>query len=239
MKRHVQTFLLLIGLALLVSGCLYPQDSSNSEEVLTNHVEDVQQAVDRYLQNQSVLPIKTREEDTAIYQKYVVDFARLVPAYMTEPPPSAFENGGNYMYVLIDVEENPTVKLYDLRVPDQLHNVQQQINFYTVTEERYPRGIEIAPGVFELNEELIKDADMKIPSPFVSQSMLPLVMASDGTVYVDYRPDLEQIIEHLAVAALPADKDLRTSLPDESIFVPAQSLPYRYEDGEIIFDVEI
>lgn len=238
MKRYGQKICLLIGIMVLVSGCLYPQDSSNSIELLTNHVEDVQQAVDRYLQNESVLPIKTREADTAIYQKYVVDFAKLVPAYMTEPPSTAFENGGNYMYVLIDVEENPAVKLYDLRVPDQLHNVQQQINLFTVEEERYPRGIEIAPGVFELNEALIKDADMKIPSPYVSQSMLPLVMASDGTVYVDYRADLEHIIEQLD-ALPPTEQDLRTLLTDESIFVPAQSLPYRYEDGDIIFDVEI
>lgn len=221
----------------MTSSCLYPQDSSNSIDVLSNHVEEVQQAVDRYWERESVLPIKTKEAETAIYQKYVVDFARLVPAYMVEPPPSAFENGGNYIYVLIDVEHNPTVKLFDLRVTDEVSEVQQEINRYTVKEERYPRGIEIAPGVFEINEELIRRADIQIPSPYVPQSMLPLVMASDGTVYVDYQADLEHMIEESDVAP-PRGKDLRTLLTDNSIFVPAQSLPYHYDNGEVIFDVE-
>ena len=62
-----------------------------------------------------LLPIKTRDE-TDIYIKYPIEFSKIVPAYTEKIPSNAYETGGIYQYVLMDVEENPTVKLVDLTI---------------------------------------------------------------------------------------------------------------------------
>jgi hypothetical protein len=219
----------------LLSGCLYPEDRlSGGMEALPRHVNEVQQAVDRYQKEHRVLPIKTEEGDVPVYQKYPVDFGRLVPAYIGDAPPSSFEKGGPYMYVLIDVEEDPTVKLFDLRVTDRLRGIQQEINVYTVENDRYPRGMEIEPGVFELNAELLEQADVTVQSPYHPETELPLVMSSDGTVYVDYRSDLIRMIETMD-SPPPPETDIRYLLTEDSLFAPAHSLPYVYEDGNVMF----
>lgn len=227
-----------IIIVLILSGCLYPEDRlTGGMQALPRHVEEVQQAIDRYQEQQSVLPIKTVEADTPIFQKYVIDFQRLIPAYIGDAPPSSFEKGGHLMYVLINVEEDPTVKVFDLRVTEKLRDIQREINTYTVENERYPRGIEIAPGVFELDEDLLQNAHVQIPSPYHPETSLPLVMGSDGTVYVDYRTDLMRLMEDMEIAP-PSDVDLRYLLTEDSLFVPAHSLPYRYEDGDAVFDAD-
>ena len=49
-----------------------------------------------------ILPIKTLDQTTPIYHKYPIDFKRLVPEYMAEPPGNAYESGGVFQYVIID-----------------------------------------------------------------------------------------------------------------------------------------
>ena len=57
----------------LLSGCLYPEDRlSGGMEALPRHVNEVQQAVDRYQQEHRVLPIKTEEGD--------VQFIKSIPS---------------------------------------------------------------------------------------------------------------------------------------------------------------
>ena len=50
--------------------------------------------------------------------KYPIDFKRLVPQYMAEPPGNAYESGGVFQYVIVNAEKNPTVKIFDLRIAD-------------------------------------------------------------------------------------------------------------------------
>ena len=50
------------------------------------------------------LPIKTRDADTDIYIKYPIEFEKIVPAYTEKIPGNAYETGGIYQYVLMDVE---------------------------------------------------------------------------------------------------------------------------------------
>lgn len=238
MSRKLRLGLLILLTILFTTGCLYPQDRlTGGMEALPRHVEEVQQAVDRFQKQKSVLPIKTVEADTPVYRKYAIDFERLTPAYIGDAPPSAFEKGGNFMYVLINVEDDPTVKVFDLRVTEKVRDVQLEINEYTREHERYPRGFEISPGVFELNKEQLQNADVKIPSPYHPENMLPLVMSSDGTVYVDYRTDLMRIIEDMDTKP-ESGTDIRALLTEDSLFVPAHSLPYRYENGDAVFDVK-
>lgn len=230
--------MLYIGLAMLMlSGCLYPQDRlSGGMEALPGHVEEVQHAVDRFVEENSVLPIKTVEADTPQDRKYVIDFSRLTPVYLAHVPPSAFEEGGSFMYVLIDVEDAPKVKVFDLRVSEELRPVQSEINAYTAKHGTYPRGDEIAPGVFALNEALLRHAGVTVPSPYYPENRLPLVMGSDGTVYVDYRKDLMRILQESG--EVPSEtEDIRSLLTADSLFVPAHSLPYRYDAGDAVFNV--
>lgn len=238
MRTYRCIIILMTIVVLLTTGCLYPEERlTGGMEALPTHVENVQAAVDRYVEKQSVLPIKTTDENTPLYQKYVIDFQRLIPVYISDPPPSSFEKGGSFMYVLVDVEKNPTVKLFDLRVSDVIRTVQQEVNAFTEKHGRNPRGMEIAPGVFELNEELLSHADTKVPSPYSPELKLPLVMDAKGTVYVDYRMELMRMIQEKGEPPSPTG-DIRRLLVESSLFVPAHSLPYKYENGEVVFAVD-
>ena len=70
-----------------------------------------------------LLPIKTRDMETDQYIKYPIDFKKIVPAYLGEIPANSYEKGGIYQYVLMDVEENPTVKLVDLRLAETIREL--------------------------------------------------------------------------------------------------------------------
>jgi hypothetical protein len=43
--------------------------------------------------------------------------------YIEEPPASAYESGGMYQYVLVDVEHKPTVKLVDLQMAEAIRDM--------------------------------------------------------------------------------------------------------------------
>lgn len=237
LRLRVQVAVILILTVLMTSGCLYPRERiTGGFESIPGQIEQVQSAVDQFQADKSVLPIKTVSADTPIFQKYVIDFERL-GSYMLKPPSNAFENGGHLLYVLIDVENNPTVKVFDLRVSDTLRPVQAEVFRYLQKHNRYPRGMEISPGVFHLNVDLLDEADIEIPSPYTRDIQLPLVMDSQGMVYVDYRPDLMRSLQNLDAPPPSEDFDLRYLLTERSPFVPAHSLPYKYEEGDPVFNV--
>ena len=72
----------------------------------------MQHAVDRFKKdNGGILPIKTKEANTPIYQKYLIDFKKIVHKYMPEIPGNAYESGGIFQYVLIDVETDPNSEI--------------------------------------------------------------------------------------------------------------------------------
>ena len=88
-------------------------------------------------QNDGILPIKTRDMSTPIYQKYPIDFQQIAPRYIQEAPGNAYESGGVYQYVLIDVETNPTVKLIDVRMAEQIQELSLKLRMYR-DEHQYP-----------------------------------------------------------------------------------------------------
>ena len=80
--------------------------------------------MDAYQENNGgLLPIKTRDMETDIYIKYPIEFSKIVPAYTEKIPSNAYEKGGIFQYVLMDVETNPTVKLVDLRVAERIREL--------------------------------------------------------------------------------------------------------------------
>ena len=64
-------------------------------------------------------------------------FSTDCPALHTRSAGNAYESGGVYQYVLIDVETNPTVKLIDVRIAEQIQELSLKLRMYR-DEHQYP-----------------------------------------------------------------------------------------------------
>ncbi|PZX07714.1 hypothetical protein C7437_101835 [Psychrobacillus insolitus] len=227
----------LVGLFTLITfilaGCGY-KSGQQPENLLPyeDQLMAVQTAVNSFRENSSgLLPIKTRDLETDQYIKYPVDFKKIVPTYMGEVPANSYEAGGIYQYVLMDVEENPTVKLVDLRLADTIRdiNYRKGINGFGPVSET------IAEGVYKLDyEKMGYNSDLSVQSPY-SDIQLPLVATGDGEVYVDYSIELNRMLQDHDEVIEPGD-DIRFLLTDNFAIVPAYSLPYTVdENNEPVF----
>ncbi|WP_254871216.1 hypothetical protein [Bacillus sp. Marseille-Q1617] len=227
MKRVALTGMLLIITMTLLSGCLYPEEKLSQNQIpYDNQVKAVQEAVERYqTDNNGLLPIKTRDKDTPIYQKYPIDFRKIAPQYLSEIPGNAFENGGIFQYVLTDVEENPTVKIFDLRMAEKIREIKIRIK-----AQGYPPFKEqVAHNVYKLNYEKIGlDGEVYVDSPY-SNKKLPLVINGSGEIFVDYSMDLYEKLQSTD-QPIKEGKDIRSLLTEDSLFVPAYSLPYTLDE---------
>ncbi|SDH40220.1 hypothetical protein [Alteribacillus bidgolensis] len=230
-----------LGLILLffLSGCMFPQEKRAENQVpYENQLASVQQAVDQYKQDNSVLPIKTKDEDTPIYQKYVIDFKQLLPRYMQEPPGNSFENGGFYQYVIINPEEEAEVKVIDLRIMREIQELQREVNNYIKENEYAPIEEPIGPGVYSIDmEKLDYHRDAKVESPY-NETYLPLIINKHGNVLIDYAMDLNIALRENDHNFKKGD-DIREILTDHSPIVPVFSVPYTIDDnGEPSFKKE-
>lgn len=223
MNKGLKVFLVGFLLLGLLTGCAYPQDKlAQNQTPYQDQVASVQSAVDQYQKDSGgLLPIKTKEQDTPIYQKYLIDFKKIAPKYMAEPPGNAFESGGIFQYVLVDVETDPTVKIFDLRVAETIRDINMRIKM----QEYPPYKEQIDANVFSLDfEKLGYKEEPVVVSPYTNQN-LSYVITGDAQVYVDYRKDLFQILQKTEHEFQPGE-DIRDILIQDSMFVPAYSLPY-------------
>lgn len=212
--------------AILLAGCMYPEKELTKNQVpYQDQIQAVQTAVDSFREdNGGILPIKTKEAETPIYQKYPIEFKKITPKYMAEPPGNAYENGGIFQYVLVDVETKPAVKLFDLRITDAIRDIKLRIK----TKGYPPYKKQLAKNVFSLDfKQLGYEKAPYIVSPFSNQN-LSFVISGSAEVYVDYRPDLYQKLKEKKIKIKPGE-DIRTYLVNESMFVPAYSLPYTWD----------
>lgn len=216
-------FLTYILVLITLTGCMYPEEKLVQNQVpYKDQLDSVQSAVKQFQEeNGGILPIKTKDAETPIYQKYPVDFKKIVPKYISEPPGNAYENGGLFQYVLVDVEENPTVKLLDLRMAETIREIKMRIeaNGYPPFKEQ------IATNIYSLDFKKIgyKEEPVAI-SPFTNQN-LHFIISTDGEIFIDYRSDLYQAMKSTKLD-LKEGEDIRHILVNESMFVPAYSLPY-------------
>ncbi|MCM3692853.1 hypothetical protein [Neobacillus niacini] len=224
---------ILIFTTLILSGCMYPKEKLAENQIpYIDQIQAVQQAVNSFKEdNGGILPIKTRDAVTPIYQKYPIDFKKIAPKYLAEPPGNAFESGGIFQYVLVDVETNPTVKLLDLRMVDTIRDIKLRIksNGYP------PYKDQLSDHVYTIDyNELGYKQEPYVVSPFSNQN-LPFVVTTDAEVYVDYRQDLFQLLKKAEKSVKPGE-DIRNILVEDSMFVPAYSLPYTIdENNEPVF----
>lgn len=226
-----------ISFLILLAGCLYPQERLGKNSIpYDDQLTAVQVAVDQFREdNGGILPIQTKDNHTPIYQKYPIDFGKLVPKYMQEPPGTSFENGGTYQYVLIDPETDPTVKLIDLILVEHIREVALRLKLYREKHTYPPFGSELAKGRYAINyEELGYKEPPYVVSPFSGEN-LPLFLDNNGEIFIDYSIDLYHAIQTAKIKP-KSGEDIRSLLADDSPFVPAFSLPYTVnEQGEPIF----
>ncbi|HWO95023.1 MAG TPA: hypothetical protein VNM45_01460 [Bacillus sp. (in: firmicutes)] len=233
MKKRFMLFISSL-MIIVLSGCLYPDEKLVQNQVAyKDQLAAAQTAVNQYQENNGgLLPIKTRDMNTPIYQKYPIDFNKLVPKYMQEPPGTAFESGGVFTYVLIDVETKPTVKLIDLRIAEQIRDIKIRIKAY-----KYPPFKKmLTKGIFTIDyKKLGYEDEPYVVSPFSGKN-LPLVINHEGEVFVDYSADLYEALQKKDHSYKPGEEILPI-LMEGSDFVPAYSLPYTIDpkNGEPIF----
>jgi hypothetical protein len=126
----------------------------------------------------------------------------------------------------MDVEENPTVKLVDLRTAEKIRElkIKMGINGYG------PIDVQIAENVYTLDYKVMGyKEEQTVPSPY-SDVNLPLVATGDGNIYIDYSIDLSRILKEEKPNVKPGD-DIRYLLVEKYPILPAYSLPYTVNEN--------
>lgn len=227
--KKTALFFLLLAIPFFLSACMYPEsERAESQVPHEDQLISVQNAVNKY-RNASggLLPIKTRDMEVDQFIKYPVDFAKIVPDHMSEIPPNAFETGGIFQYVLMDVEENPQVKLVDLRIAEAIRsvNIRKSANGGKAPIEEI-----LADNVYKFNHEVMGfKEEPTVISPY-SGRKLPMVITGSGDIYVDYSMDLYSALQEYE-GELEEGQDIRFLLYEDSPVVPAYSLPYTIDEN--------
>lgn len=219
--------------AVLLTGCMYPKDQLAQNRVPPRDaVRLVQGAVDDYLADTGLLPIKNADRDTPRYEKFVVDLAKLQrTGYLSELPAAAFEQGGSYYFLVLDEEAEPIVRLMNVVVFQQLNDLQARVDAYREQHGgALPSGEPVYPSFAALDYERLGGRKPDIRSVFSGHPITVLVHDS-GTLFADYGIDVRQLIEKTGTAPNP-DEDLRALLTRETLYVPVKSPVYYWIDGD-------
>lgn len=233
MKRILLVATLLVTTVL--SGCMFPDTNRVDNVPYDDQLKSVQTAVDSFKETTGVLPIKTKPAETPLMERYPIEFARLVPGYLADPPANSFEGGGLFLYVLVDAETKPTVKLIDLRVTERLQELQTNINAFRAKEGKFPFDGSLGKNQFTIDYDLIFVAEAPtVPSPY-TENELPIYVDGSGQLFVDYRQDLTEALENTDVEP-KVGEDIRYLLYNDAPFAPAYSQAYTInEQGEVDF----
>lgn len=224
----------LTMLLLLTAGCMYPKDMrKENQATVTESLLLVQNAVNQYKEKNGVLPIKNSVPDTPLYEKYVIDLKKLIQGpYLGQIPSIAFENGGAYLFVLVNPEQKPEVKLIDVVAYQKTGDLQKRVDTYKAANNgAVPAGEEAGKDVFRLDFNKLGVKAEQVQSVF-SRQYSSFVIDKQGTVAVDYASDIMQVMERKGMKSADAKTDLREVLVAESPFVPAKSLPYYWINNE-------
>ncbi|WP_248925419.1 hypothetical protein [Paenibacillus hamazuiensis] len=235
MSVRRRMLILLAGCVFLLSGCLYPKELRKENLVAVQEsILLVQNAIDQYHAKTGVFPIKNSEETTPIYEKYMIDFKKLKErGFISNTPANAFENGGTNIYVLVDPETKPTVKLMDLAAFQKTVELQRLVDEYRSKHGgELPKGAELAPHFYDVDYVKLNTKPMQVPSVYSRQLTLSFILHESGQVALDYTAEIIRLIERKSLQAkLDPKQDLRQLLVGESPYVPARSYPY-YWDGK-------
>lgn len=226
--RYLRVSVFIIIMLFLCTGCLYPEERRLQLDQLDQHVSQVQSAVERYYQDQHLLPYRYTDEDEKLTTHYKVDFRELKD-YVGQIPPSAFEQGGYFIYLLVDVEEEPKVKLFDLRVNEAVEKVRPYVLGYYQRHKKWPLGQEVQPNFYQIDYQALKIDPVTFPSPYSVESEIPLLMDQEGRIWADYRVDVMKKWQAANEKPDP-ETDLRDWLREDSHFVAAFSPTIQMKD---------
>lgn len=232
MKAHWRLVFMLALATLVLSGCLFPEEEKAESQVPDEvQLASVQKAIEEYQADTGVLPIKTRDMDTDLFIKYPIDFEKLIPNYLVKSPANSYEQGGLFQYIIWDAEQNPTVKLVDLRSAENIRELKIRFmgTYYPTFKEK------IADYVYSIDFEKVGyKEDLTVPSPY-SNNLLPIIATTEGEIYIDYSVDLNLFLKENGLTPKPGE-DIRMLLVDAYPVVPAYSLPYTVdENNEPVF----
>lgn len=235
MKRslHCTAGLCLLVAAFALSGCMYPdhlrEENRGSDR---DELAAVQSAVLQYREAYGVLPIKTSGKDTPVYEKYVIDFQRLVNTpYLDRIPSNAYEEGGPHIYVIVNPETEPTVRWFDLATAQKVNDVQREVNRYAALYGHLPAGEPFAPGYTQIDYKRLRMERVQIRSVY-SGGNLGLIMNEEGKVGINYGPDIAAYLSAHGIEPEPG-RDLREYLVERTPAVPVKSFPYVWRNGEV------
>ncbi|GIQ61742.1 hypothetical protein PACILC2_03100 [Paenibacillus cisolokensis] len=233
--RAVRSAAAALAALLLLTGCLYPGDEQATRPAgIKEAVRNVQSAIDQYMEDTRMLPIKNATRDTPLYEKFVIDFAKLKrTGYMSALPAVSYEEGGHYYFLVIDEETDPLVKLMDLRIAQQINDIQSWVDGYMAAHNgEVPKGDQAYPDFYYIDYERMNKKSPTIVSPY-SNAPIQAIVHDNGTVFADYGIDIMQTLQRESngsAEALP--DDLRRLLVDRYDFVPVKGPAYRLAGGE-------
>ncbi|MFD1850493.1 hypothetical protein [Oceanobacillus bengalensis] len=237
MKNTYVTIFASILLSVILSGCLYPESELEKNQIPDEAQQEmVQSAINKYQEETNgLVPIRTKSSDTPIFEKYLIDFSLLTDrGLLTEIPGNAYENGGVYQYALITPDEDPRVKLIDLRSTEAIRSVNIRLDVYRDEHLYPPFGDVVAEDIYTIDyKKLGLDSPPTVKSPY-SDEFLPVIMDVNGKLYIDYRIDLNHALQEHEHAYEEGD-DIRYLLAENTPILPAYSLPYTIKNGEPVF----
>jgi len=237
MNKQMKRGLLLAlvwGLAAFgLAGCLYPEDRrADNQAPPREAVRNVQAAIEQFQADNGLLPIKNSSADTPVYEKFVIDFAKLERmGYVGDIPGTAYEKGGSYYFLVINEQTDPIVRLMDIVVHQQFNDLQAKVDTYRAANGGVlPAGDEAYPSFYYVDYERLGGGVPDIRSVFSNQPLAALVH-ENGTVFGDYGIDVRKAVE-LSETEPEPNADLRELLVRQSLFVPVKSPVYAWVDGD-------
>ncbi|WP_199614965.1 DUF3939 domain-containing protein [Paenibacillus alkalitolerans] len=236
LRRFGRQILLLFMIPMLLSGCMYQTElerQTANPAVVREEIGRVQGAVDEYVKNRKLPPIKNSDESTPIYEKYIIDLRKLVESkYLSGIPKNAFESGGNYYYVLVDVETEPKVKLMDLVAFQTAADLERTVAEYArANGGKLPLGARLSDGFHAVDFKALDMDAIQVRSMY-SNNYLPFVLQESGRIAIDYGMEVMGALQKQGIDSPDPKMDLREVLVSGSHFVPVRSFPYVWRDGQ-------
>ena len=233
MRLSKKILLLIVLSSVIFSGCGSNYSNNTSRAAVDEYIMVVQRAVDLYIQKLGVPPIKNKAQETPLYEKYQVDFKKLLNYQLISTiPTNAFENGGTIIYVLIKVETKTQVKLMDLITYKKMVELQDKVDqFMKKNQGQIPKGIAVAAEFYVLDHEQLSEKSGQLRSPYSNQ-FLSIIIHISGQISIDYAPEIMKMMKKKGLTQVDAKTDLRALLVEEGIFVPVRSFPYYWINNE-------
>lgn len=229
----VKLLMLITTLSLFMTGCMYPKPDTSSGVVVTKEaMRNTQGAIEQYITTTGVLPIHNSDSSVAKYEKFRVNFGKLVDEkYIDYIPNSAFESGGNFYYLVLNEEEEPIVKAQSILLTQQVIDLQTKVTDYITAHGDIPAGMEAYEGIYYIDFDKLNIKKPSLKSVYTG-NVSELLVSSKGNVYIDYASDIMQLLQKDSSLIVSDQLDLRELLIANSDYVPVKSTTYKLVNGD-------